>query len=71
MKVIVFINKENNQVAVLLPFSDRLSLIEIGEKDIDSNIPFWIVSQSDLPSTPQETWKLENMGEPSGYGKRK
>ena len=70
MKLIVY-TQLNNQVAVLIPCTTELTLIEIGEKDIDSNIPFWIVSQSDLPTTPQETWILEDMGEPSGYGKRK
>lgn len=61
----------DNGVKLLIPCTDKLSLIQIGEKDIDSNIPFWIINYEDLPNTPQETWKLENMGEPSGYGKRK
>lgn len=71
MKVLIFANPENNQVAVLLPFSDRLTLKEIGEKDIPNNIPFWEVDQEKLPiNIPQELWKLENMGEPFGYGKK-
>jgi len=71
MKVLVFTNPENNQLAVLLPFSSRLTLKEIGEKDIPNNIPFWEVDQERLPtSIPQELWKLENMGEPYGYGKK-
>ena len=71
MKVLVFINPENNQVSVLLPFSNRLNLKEIGEKDIPNEIPFWEIDQVYLPvDMPQETWKLENMGEPLGYGKR-
>lgn len=71
MKVLVFINSENNQVSVLIPFSERLTLKEIGEKDIPNNIPFWEVEQENLPSgVPQELWKLENMGEPLGYGKK-
>lgn len=62
---------EQNGIKIVIPCIDKLSLIQIGEKDIDDGIPFWIVSYEDLPNTPQETWKLENMGEPSGYGKRK
>jgi hypothetical protein len=62
---------EQNGIKILIPCTTELSLIQIGEKDIDLNIPFWIVNYDDLPSTPQETWKLENMGEPNGYGKRK
>ena len=70
MKLIVY-TQPNNIVAVLIPCTTELSLMEIGEKDIDNNIPFWIVNKSDLPSTPQETWILQDMGEPSGHGKRK
>lgn len=62
---------ENNGIKLVIPCTNELSLIQIGEKDIDNGIPFWIVNYQDLPNTPQETWKLENMGEPSGYGKRK
>ena len=69
MKLIVY-TQTNNQVAVLIPCTTELTLMEIGEKDIPNNIPFWIVNQSDLPNTLQETWELKNMGEPSGYGKR-
>lgn len=71
MKVLIFLNPENNQVSVLIPFSDRLTLKEIGEKDIPNDVPFWEVDKNNLPtSVPQETWKLENMGEPLGYGKK-
>ena len=69
MKLIVY-TQTNNQVAVLIPCTTELTLMEIGEKDIPNNIPFWIVNQSDLPNTLQETWELKNMGEPSGYGQR-
>lgn len=62
---------EQDGIKLVIPCTTELSLIEIGEKDIDLNIPFWIVNYDDLPSAPQETWKLENMGSPSGYGKRK
>lgn len=60
----------DNGIKLLIPCTNELSLIQIGEKDIPNNIPFWIVNYKDLPDTPQETWKLENMGEPSGYGKK-
>lgn len=61
----------DNGIKLVIPCTNELSLIQIGEKDIDNGIPFWIVNYEDLPNTPQETWKFENMGEPSGYGKRK
>jgi hypothetical protein len=70
MKIIVY-TQSNNQVAVLMPCTTELTLLEIGIKDVPIDIPFWIIDENKFPDTPQETWKLENMGEPSGYGKRK
>ena len=67
-KILIYSN--NNEVIIVIPCTTELTLIQIGEKDIPNNIPFWIVNYEDLPSTPQETWKFENMGEPSGYGKK-
>jgi hypothetical protein len=67
MKIIVY-TQSNNQVAVLIPCTTELTLVEIGIKDVPKNIPFWIINENELPSTPQETWKLENMGQPDGIG---
>ena len=67
MKCIVY-TQLNDQVAVMVPCSTRLTLVEIGIKDVPKDIPFWIVDESELPSTPQESWKLENMGNPDGIG---
>jgi hypothetical protein len=67
MKIIVY-TQSNNQVAVMIPCSTELTLVEIGIKDVPKDIPFWIVDESELPSTPQESWKLENMGNPDGIG---
>ena len=67
MKLIVY-TQSNNQVAVMIPCTTELTLVEIGIKDVPKDIPFWIVDESELPSTPQESWKLENMGNPDGIG---
>ena len=67
MKIIVY-TQSNNQVAITIPCTTELTLLEIGIKSVPKDIPFWIVDQSELPSTPQETWKLENMGQPDGIG---
>jgi hypothetical protein len=67
MKIIVY-TQSNNQVAILIPCTTELTLVEIGIKDAPRNIPFWIVDESELPNTPQETWVLENIGEPNGIG---
>lgn len=67
MKLIVYI-QQNNQVAVLIPCTTELSLLNIGIKDVPKNIPFWIIENTELPTTPQETWELKNMGDPDGIG---
>jgi hypothetical protein len=67
MKVIVYTQKNNN-VAVLIPCTTEYTLLKIGIKDVPKDIPFWIVDESELPNTPQESWKLENMGQPNGIG---
>jgi hypothetical protein len=67
MKLIVY-TQSNNQLAVLIPCTTELTLLEIGIKDVPKDIPFWIIDQSELLDTPQETWKLENMGQPDGIG---
>ena len=67
MKLIVY-TQSNNQVAVLIPCTTELTLKEIGIKDVPKDIPFWIVDSTELPNTQQESWKLENMGEPDGIG---
>ena len=46
----------------------EIPILEIGIKTVPKDIPFWIVDESELPNTPQETWVLENMGEPDGVG---
>jgi hypothetical protein len=67
MKIIIY-TQSNNKVAVLIPCTTELSLLDIGIKDVPKNIPFWIIENTELPTTPQETWELENMGDPDGIG---
>jgi hypothetical protein len=67
MKLIVYNNKENT-VSIVIPEDNYISIKEIGEKSIFKDIPFWIVDSDNLPTTPQETWELNNMGTPDGYG---
>jgi hypothetical protein len=67
MKLIVY-TQSNNQVAILIPCTTELTLLEIGIKDVPKDIPFWIVDESELPTTPQETWELKDMGQPNGIG---
>lgn len=69
MKVLIY-EELNELISIVIPFSNELTLLQIGEKDIPNNIPFWVINYEDLPDTPQETWELQNMGEPDGYGKK-
>lgn len=64
--IIVF--SENNIVKILVPCTTEFSLLKIGIKDVPKDIPFWIIKNTELPTTPQETWELKDMGDPDGIG---
>ena len=70
-------------VAVLIPvvpqFSapgveapTQLSVLQIGQKDVPTGVPFWIVDAADIPSDRgfRDAWELgeATMGVPDGYG---
>lgn len=69
MLVIVF-NLESGPV-VLFPADCGLTIQDVGRKDVPGGVPFWIVSDEDLPrDIPQEAWELDEsaLGEPDGIG---
>lgn len=45
-----------------------LSLIELAVKDTPTGLPFWIVSESDIPANNPYLKSSWNLGEPDGYG---
>lgn len=48
-----------------------LTLLETGQRDVPSGVPFWIVDQEELPmDEPTEAWELDTaaLGDPSGIG---
>lgn len=59
-------------VAVIMPASCGLTLLEIGEKDVPEGLPFWVVDAADLPADRvyRSAWELDAtaMGAPVGYG---
>lgn len=59
-------------IAILIPCECGLTLEQIGQKDVPSGIPFWIVESPDIPAdrTFRNAWQLDvaSMGEPSGFG---
>jgi len=53
------------------PFSLNESLLIIAEKDVPKNLPYWIVSVSDIPTdrTDRDRWTLDGTeGDPDGFG---
>ena len=73
MKRIIFKNKDNS-IGIITPTSEALSFAtieQIAEKDVPSNLPYWIVPTSDIPTdrTFRSAWEIdEAMGEPNGFG---
>ena len=59
-------------VSVLIPADCGLTLDLIGQKDVPSGVPFWIVDADTIPAdrTFRDAWELDvaSMGEPSGFG---
>lgn len=58
-------------VMVLIPADCGFSLLEIGQKDVPSGVPFWMVDRNALPQdVPQEAWELDpdELGDPDGIG---
>ena len=60
-------------VSILIPAQQVLDIVglqAIAEKDVPQDLPYWIVSDTDIPSdrTDRNAWILENMPEPDGFG---
>ena len=62
----------DQSVAILIPTECGLTLEQIGQKDVPSGVPFWIVGTETIPTdrTFRDAWELDvaSMGEPSGFG---
>lgn len=62
----------NEPVSILIPCECGLTLQQIGEKDVPTGVPFWIVGASDIPEDRElrDAWQLDvaSMGAPSGFG---
>ena len=73
MKRIIYKNQDNS-VGIITPTQEALSfatIAQIAEKDVPHNLPYWIVSASDIPTdrTYRSAWEIdEAMGEPHGFG---
>ena len=73
MKKIVFKNQDNS-IGIITPSSEALNfatVIQVAEKDVSHNLPYWIVEASLIPEdrTFRSAWEIdESLGEPDGFG---
>lgn len=73
MKRIIYKNLDNS-VGILIPTEEVLkfaTLLDVAEKDVPNNLPYWIVPTSDIPTdrTFRSAWEIdESFGEPDGFG---
>ena len=73
MKRIIFKN-EDNSIRIITPSDEALSfatVIQVAEKDVPHNLPYWIVEDSVIPTdrTFRSAWEIdENFGKPDGFG---
>ena len=70
---IVFKNQDNS-IGIITPSQEALSfatVIQVAEKDVPHNSPYWIVETSLIPEdrTFRSAWEIdESFGEPDGFG---
>ena len=70
---IVFKNQDNS-IGIITPTDEALkfaTLLDVAEKDVPHNLPYWIVEDSSIPTdrTFRSAWEIdENFGEPNGFG---
>ena len=60
-------------VAVIIPSEEVLQTVglkAVMEKDVPQDLPYWLVMDTDIPSdrTDRNSWILENMPKPDGFG---
>ena len=71
---IVFKN-EDNSIGIITPTQEVLkfaTVIQVAEKDVPYNLPYWIVEDSVIPEnrTFRSAWEIdENFSKPDGFGK--
>ena len=70
---IIFKNQDNS-IGIITPTEEALSfasVLQVAEKDVPHNLPYWIVEDSDIPTdrTFRNAWSIdESQGEPDGFG---
>ena len=70
---IIFKN-EDNSIGIITPTQEALSfatVIQVAEKDVPHNLPYWIVEDSVIPEnrTFRSAWEIdESFSKPDGFG---
>lgn len=70
---IIYKNKDNS-IGIITPTDEALSfatVIQVAEKDVPHNLPYWIVEDSVIPTdrTFRNAWEIdESLGSPNGFG---
>jgi len=72
MNRIIYENQDKS-VSVLIPAQevlDAVGLKAVAEKDVPTNLPYWLVNETDIPSdrTDRSLWVAEDMPTPDGFG---
>ncbi len=70
---IIFKN-EDNSIGIITPTEEALkfaTVIQVAEKDVPHNLPYWIVEDSVIPEnrTFRSAWEIDDsFGKPDGFG---
>lgn len=73
MKKIIFKNQDNS-IGIITPTEEVMkfaTLLEVAEKDVPHNLPYWIVKDTVIPTdrTFRSAWEIdESLGKPDGFG---
>ena len=70
---IIFKNQDSS-IGIITPTNEALNfatVIQVAEKDVPHNLPYWIVEDSVIPTdrTFRSAWEIDEfMGKPDGFG---
>lgn len=70
----IIYKNEDNSIGIITPSDEALSfatVIQVAEKDVPHNLPYWIVEDSVIPTdrTFRSAWDIdETFDKPEGFG---
>ena len=71
MKIIY--KNPDNSIAIITPTGEALAfanILQIAEKDVPHNLPYWIVDAAEIPTdrSERDSWTFEETRDPDGFG---